>query len=289
MDIVHREVTYYSEGDRIAADLFLPADASAEHPVPGVVLCTGFGGTRKDHIPNFAKRFAEAGFASLCFDFRGFGDSEGPEGKLVGREHVVDARNSVTYLETVPEIDPERIAIWGTSYGASHAVIAAAQDDRIKVVVSQVGFADGSRGVRGSTHPRALKFLQQIAEDRKHRVLTGKPNLKPASFFMRDAESAAQREARGGPERMISQEAQEAVYDSRPVRWVADIAPRPLLVLATEVDPLTPAKESQKLYDAAGEPRKIVVYPGARHYDIYSGPVYEQAVNEAIDWFKKYL
>src|SRR5271155_4010986 len=91
---VRRPVSFYSEGSRIAADLFLPADFEPGQKRPGIVLCHGFTGVRQLMLPEYAQRFAEAGYASLIFDYRGFGDSEGTKWRLLPLEQVDDIRNA---------------------------------------------------------------------------------------------------------------------------------------------------------------------------------------------------
>jgi fermentation-respiration switch protein FrsA (DUF1100 family) len=70
--IQKRPVNFYSEGYRIAADLFLPSDFETGQKRPGVVLCHGFTGVRQLMLEDYAQVFAEAGYVSLIFDYRGF-------------------------------------------------------------------------------------------------------------------------------------------------------------------------------------------------------------------------
>jgi len=67
----------------------------------------------------------ESGYAVLAFDYRGFGESEGERGRLVPAEQMTDIRNAVTYMQTLGEVDPERIGLWGTSFGGANAIIEA--------------------------------------------------------------------------------------------------------------------------------------------------------------------
>ena len=90
-------------------------------------------------LPNFAEAFASAGFAVLAFDYRCFGESEGePRSQLFPLDQVEDARNAITWAADQAEVDPQRIALWGTSLGGAIAVYTATFDKRVKVVVAQV-------------------------------------------------------------------------------------------------------------------------------------------------------
>src|SRR3972149_11343255 len=73
-----KKVHFYSDGLPLAGVLFLP-DAPGPHP--GIILCHGFTGVKELILPDYANRFADAGYAALAFDYRGFGESEGPRGR----------------------------------------------------------------------------------------------------------------------------------------------------------------------------------------------------------------
>ncbi|HWO43423.1 MAG TPA: alpha/beta hydrolase, partial [Candidatus Eisenbacteria bacterium] len=109
------KVSFYSEGDKLSGVLYLP-DTDAGKPYPGVVQGPGFLGLKdaKHYIMMF-ERLCAAGYACLCFDYRGWGDSEGKHrGWVMPKWQVEDIRNAVTYMQTRAEIDPNRIATYGS-------------------------------------------------------------------------------------------------------------------------------------------------------------------------------
>ena len=67
-----KAIQFYSEGLRLSGVLFLP-EAPAPHP--GIVLCHGFTAIKELILPDYARRYAAAGYAALTFDYRGFGES----------------------------------------------------------------------------------------------------------------------------------------------------------------------------------------------------------------------
>lgn len=69
-----------------------PAD-STKNPV--IILCHGFGGIREILLPDFSEAFTRAGFSTITFDYRDFGDSDGERGRLVpdGEEIVTGKMN----------------------------------------------------------------------------------------------------------------------------------------------------------------------------------------------------
>ena len=166
-----RWVSFFSEGTRLIGNLFLPADLQPGEQRPGIVLCHGFTGVRQLTLPEYARRFAEAGFMALIFDYRGFGDSEGSKWRLLPLEQVDDIRNALTWLATQPEVDPHRLGLWGTSFGGAHVPYVAGIDTRVKAAVAQVGFDTGERfllSVRSESEHAEL--LRQLEEDRQLRA-----------------------------------------------------------------------------------------------------------------------
>ncbi|WP_219520067.1 alpha/beta hydrolase, partial [Nonomuraea ceibae] len=115
-------MTFNSVGTRCADDLYLPETSD---PVPGLVL--GHSGVMvKEALAFFAPHFVKAGFAVLAIDYRTVGSSEGePRGQDYPERQVQDFRSAVSYLQTRPEVQPERIGVWGVSIGGSVAAQAA--------------------------------------------------------------------------------------------------------------------------------------------------------------------
>lgn len=134
-------VTFFSQGDRLAADLYLPANK--ERP-PVVVMAHGFAARRHFGLPPFAERFAAAGLAVLLFDYRGFGDSQGePRNYVNPWHHLQDWQAAVEFAREQGGVDGGRLALWGTSFSGGHVLVTAARLPGISAVVAQVPFVDG--------------------------------------------------------------------------------------------------------------------------------------------------
>jgi len=289
---MERTVTYYSEGAKLAATLYMP-DGAAGRLVPCVVLCHGFTGIKELILPDYARRFAAAGFAALAFDYRGFGASEGERGRLLWRDQVQDVRNSITFAQTLEGVDLERIALWGTSYGAANVIHTAGIDERPKCVVAQVGFGDGGRRLKTRSAEELAPLRQMIANERRKRVLTGESTMVDPFMILADPESAAffneASKDLPGLKTQVTLETLESILEYEPERVAGRIAPRALLLLAAELDTVTPPDEFRSVFASAGEPKKLVILPGIRHYEIYKGEPLERSAREAIDWFTLHL
>jgi fermentation-respiration switch protein FrsA (DUF1100 family) len=141
---LRHDITFASEGLSCAGWLYVPDDLESGEQRPAVVMAHGFSAVKEMYLYNFAEKFVEAGLVVLVFDYRYFGDSEGePRGRLFPAEQHEDYRNAISWVSRRPEVDPDRIGVWGSSYSGGHVLHLAAFDRRIKAVVSQVPLVDG--------------------------------------------------------------------------------------------------------------------------------------------------
>lgn len=101
------------DGLRLGA-WFIPATGSAE-PGPAVLVCNGNAGSRAHRLP-LAEGLAERGYHVLLFDYRGYAGNPGSPTEEGLR---ADARAAARALSGRPEVDPERVAYYGESLGAS--------------------------------------------------------------------------------------------------------------------------------------------------------------------------
>lgn len=288
-----RPVHFYSEGFRLAADYFLPDGAKPGEQRPGIVLCHGYSGIRTLILPDYAKFFTDAGYAVLSFDYRGFNGSEGPKWRIMALEQIDDIRNAITFLEAQPEVDPERLGIWGTSNGGAHVVYAAGVDKRVKCAVGQVGFGDGRRLIMDIRSPEERKALEKtLAEDRRQRVLTGKGGAADTATLLASPQTKAffAQALQAFPDFycQIPWESAEATIEYRPIDVADRIAPRALMLIGAEQDDLCKIDGYRDVYERAGEPKKFVALP-ITHYEIYTPEWVEKSAGMAVEWFDRHL
>jgi fermentation-respiration switch protein FrsA (DUF1100 family) len=294
------EVTFTSGGMECAADLYLPDGETAR--VPCVVLGHGFSGT-KGLARGYAEQFAAAGLATLVFDYRHFGASGGQHRQIVDVERQrEDFRAAVDFAKTRAEIDPERIALWGTSLSGGHVIAVAAGDPRIAAVVAQVPLIDGWRTGRslGESLRRALS----------------RSTLKLLVAAVRDAF----RMARNLPPyltRVVGRPGEAAVYTDpqvaaifaelggEAVGWRNAFAPRflfglpryregtaervrmPLLVCVADDD--LEASPEFAAWVAMRAPRGEVRRYPVGHFDVYVEPVRSQVIADQIAFLRPHL
>jgi dienelactone hydrolase len=123
---MRKPVTFYSEGVKLAGDLYLPDDMAMGEKRAGIVLCHGYTGVRNIYLPDNARGLNEAGYVVLTFDYKGWGDSEGPKTRLAPYSRVADVQAALTFLAAQPEVEASRLGLYGTSYGGATVVWVAA-------------------------------------------------------------------------------------------------------------------------------------------------------------------
>jgi pimeloyl-ACP methyl ester carboxylesterase len=137
------DVTFEVKGTLLSAWLYRPADVQT--PVPCIVMAHGLGGTKDAGLDSYAARFQEAGFAVLAFDYRYLGESGGEPRQLVRiPSQLEDTAAAIDFARGLGEVDPLRIALWGTSLSAGHAVVTVARERSIACVVAQCPLLHGS-------------------------------------------------------------------------------------------------------------------------------------------------
>ena len=290
-----KPVIFYSEGVKLGGDLFLPGDLKPGERRAGIVLCHGYTGVRSIYLPDNARVLAEAGYVVLTFDYKGWGDSEGPKSRLAPYSRVADVQAALTFLSAQPEVDAARLGIYGTSYGGATVVWVAAVDPRVTCVVAVVGIGNGARWMRSVRRPDEYHdLLARAAEDRVKRALTGVSDLADRNeILLPDRQSAELgAAARRDNPAAVTEVPFEFVDDTLGFNpeWVVDrIAPRPVLFITTDDDRLVPPEESEAMYARAGQSKKLVVLKGFGHYEVYGGEAFRQVMNETVAWYRTHL
>jgi squalene-hopene/tetraprenyl-beta-curcumene cyclase len=288
-NIAYRQADIMSEGVRLSAELFSLKELTGK-PLPTVILCHGWGGTAA-LLRRQAVDFAQAGYLAITFDYRGWGASDSrviltkpaPTHKDGNRftaevkevrevvdpfEQTTDIFNVIHWAVGEPQVDKDRLGLWGTSYAGGHVVYVAARDPRVKCLVSQVGALD-SRFVAADADQLRQTYTE--ATQRAHGEI-GYP--APRARVVGNLQGAPIR---------------DKLLHYAPVDDVAAIKNCAMLFIVAEKEELFRNEDHAKLaYERAREPKKYVVIPGITHYGIYL-QARPQATKLAIEWFDQHL
>jgi pimeloyl-ACP methyl ester carboxylesterase len=157
---MHREKVRFTSGGVECAAWYYPGTSGG-----CVVMAGGFAVTKEPGTDRFAGRFQDAGFAVLAFDYRHLGESGGQPRQVVRvHEQLADWRAAIGYARTLPEVDPDRIAIWGFSASGGHIFRVAARDRRVAAAIAQTPNADGPAASRNiARHQKPVALLRFAA------------------------------------------------------------------------------------------------------------------------------
>ena len=288
-------VNFYSQGCRLLGDLYRPDDLGAGEKRAGILLCHGYTGVKDLYLPDNAASLVAQGYVVLTFDYKGWGESEGPKNHLNPHGRVADAQAALSFLALQPEVDADRLGIYGTSYGGATVVWLAAVDERVKCTVSVMGIGNGRRWMRSVRRPDEwFDLLEQSAADHEQRLRTGESTyVERNAVLLPDRQSLelATAARRNNPAAVgtLPLDYIDETLAFNP-EWVVDkIAPRAVLFITSDQDRLVPPEESIHLYERAGEPRKLVTLKGYGHYEVYSEPAFSEVMRETIDWYQRYV
>jgi len=269
--------------------------------VPTIVMAHGFSAVKEMYLDRFAEAFANAGLASIVFDNRNFGASDGePRQEIDPWWQVRDYRDAITYAETLESVDPERIGIWGSSYSGGHVLVVGAIDRRVKCVVSQVPLISGHANARRLIRADYIAGLRTMFDGDRRARMQGKPPAMlpvvsedpagPAALPTPDSwtwftETGRTRAPSWRNE--VTLRSVEMFMEYEPGGYVGFISPTPLMMVVALGDHLTVADLALAAYERALAPKRLVALPGG-HFDAYVAG-FADASQAATDWFVQHL
>ena len=272
-----------------------------EGPHPTIVMAHGFSAVKEMYLDRFAEAFAAGGLAAIVFDNRNFGASDGePRQEIDPWRQVRDYRDAITFAETLPETDPARIGIWGSSYSGGHVMVVGAIDRRVRCVVAQVPLASGHDNARRLIRSDNVAAVQRAFDaDRRARMQGEPPVMVPVV-----AEDPAAPSALPTPDSWIwftetgrtrapswrnevTLRSIEMFTEYEPASYVRYVSPTPLMIVVALGDVLTVADLALAAYEQALQPKRLVTLRGG-HFDAYVDD-FAGASRPAVAWFREHL
>jgi fermentation-respiration switch protein FrsA (DUF1100 family) len=257
-------------------------------------------GVKEGSIARFAERFAEAGFNTLAYDHIYFGDSGGhPRQEADPQAQRRGYRDAISFLRARPDIDPNGIGIWGTSYSGGHVLEVAAHDRRVQCVVSQIGTVNGlEQAYRRTPMAERVRLLRHLESDREARFRGEPPAMLKAvsDTFGEACVMAGERayayfmsQARDAPRwrNQVTLQTLDMLRGLQNAAFTPYISPTPLLMIVALQDELVPPDLSLAAFEAALQPKRLVLLNND-HFSPYQEE-FERCVSEALAWFREHL
>lgn len=289
-----REDLRFPSGDAECGAWLYKPEGSERPPV--VVLAHGLGGTRERRLDAYAERFAAAGMAALPFTYRNFGDSGGEPRQLLDIDlQLEDIAAALRYVRSRDDLDGSRVALWGTSFGGGHVMVAAARDAKVRAVVSQCPFTDG-RASGGGLGPVSTVKVGALAIADTVAAALGRPPVHAKLSGKRgDAALMTAPDVLEGYRRLVAgldfnndvaARIGLRILAYRPGKRLAETG-CPVLVCVCDRDSVAPAQAAID-YAQAAPNAEIKRYP-VGHFDIYFDEPFEQAVADQTEFLARHL
>jgi fermentation-respiration switch protein FrsA (DUF1100 family) len=297
-----QRITFASEGIELVGDLRLPAAGASvgagatrgpQAGWPGVVLTGPFTGVKEQVTGSYADLLSAAGFATLAFDHRGFGESGGRRQHEDSQGKLADLRAAVGALAAEGEVDPARIGLAGICLGGGYAVRAAAGDPRIRAVAGIAGGynspADLAASMGTGEYRAALKgflgrydsYLPAVAADGAEAAMAGD---EPYAYYgtSRSRSPHWRNEVTWGSLHSLM------TFDAL---GAADLlADTPLLIVHGKRDAYCSPALAQAVYDRTRGDREIRWLDAGLHTDLYDNqPYVTQAAGATAAFFRRWL
>ncbi len=286
---MEEKVTFKSSDLNLSGVVHRPDDMAAGERRPAVLILHGFG-SRKDagNVTGPTNMFMNWGYVVLRFDMRGCGDSDGLFGHLLCLDQVDDTRAAIDFMQSRPEVDPDRIAVVGSSFGAAVAVYSGGVDKRVAAVISSGGWGNGERKFRGQ-HPGEeawQKFTSMLERGRKHREENGEPLFVDRYEIVPIPEHLRANMPSGSVQQFTADTA-IGMMDFTAEEVIGKIAPRPVLLLHSSVDSVTPTEQSVEMFKRAGQPTDLHLTADTDHFMMAESNT--RVINIIKDWLSKYF
>jgi fermentation-respiration switch protein FrsA (DUF1100 family) len=295
---LRQDVYFEVNGTPVSAWFYQPANISSR--LPCIIMANGLGGTKDMALDAYATRFREAGMAVLAFDYRHTGRSGGEPRQLLWIPYQLqDYAAAIEYARNRDEIDPSRIAVWGTSLSGGHALVTAVADSRIACIAVQCPLIDGTAAAEEAYHRSSLRQVFRIVGHAQrdlvrswlrlspHKIpLVGKPGTVA---LMADADAWETFNALA-PDDFINEACARIsirMDKYRPVTSLGKIN-CPVLLQVCEHDIALPQQVVEKAVTLLRQYAKVISYP-IGHFDIYRGENLARAADDQANFFKEHL
>lgn len=250
-------VQFFSEGILMKGTLYLPDVQAQGRPYPAIIPVSGYQGLNAIYPRLFASYFTERGYICLGFDYRGFGASGGPAGRVILDEQVEDIRSALAFLLSREEVDRERIGLLGWGMGASNVIRVAAREPSVKAIAALNGFFNGRRWLKQVlTEEQFAMMMVALKADRLTRALSGcSQSIDPFLYYPLDLDTSGHVDDHLVPVDgfgiAVTLELPESILELDAESVLPELSNTPLMVAHGKHNRLHPISESKSLREKA--------------------------------------
>ncbi|QZB00257.1 alpha/beta hydrolase [Pseudomonas mandelii] len=288
--VTMKKVTFNNQYQmKTAGNLFVPKDLKPGSKSAAIIVGHPMGAVKEQSSNLYAQKLAEQGFVTLAIDLSFWGESDGQPRNAVSSEiYAEDFSAAVDYLGTQTFIDRNRIGVLGICGSGSFVISAAKIDPRMKAIATVSMYDMGAANRNGLKHSVTVEQRKQAiaaaAEQRYVEFIGGETQYTSGTVHeLTDKSNAIEREFYDfyrTPRGEFTPKGQSPLLTTHPTlasntkfmnfypfNDIETISPRPMLFIAGEN---AHSREfSEEAYRLAGQPKELVIIPGAGHVDLY--------------------
>ncbi len=270
-------------------NLFVPKNLNPSTRYPAIIVGHPMGAVKEQSSNLYAQKLAEQGFVTLAIDLSFWGESEGRPRNLVSPDiYAEDFSAAVDYLGSQGFVDRNRIGVLGICGSGSFAISAAKIDPRMKAIATVSMYDMGAANRNGLKHAVTVEQRKQaiaaaaaqrdvefVGGDTQYtsgtvEKLTSTSNAIEREFYDFYRTPRGEFTPKGLSPRLTTHPTLSSnvrFMNFYPFNDIETISPRPMLFIAGEN---AHSREfSEEAYHLAGEPKELVIVPGAGHVDLY--------------------
>ncbi|CAN7283653.1 alpha/beta hydrolase [Pseudomonas brassicacearum] len=273
----------------VAGNLFIPKKLNGKTRNPAIVVGHPMGAVKEQSANLYATKMAERGFVTLSLDLSFWGESEGQPRNAVSPDmYAEDFSAAVDFLSAQPFVDKERIGAIGICGSGSFVISAAKIDPRMKAIATVSMYDMGAVNRNGLKHSQTLEqrraIIAQATQQRNVEFAGGETLYTSGTVHQLDENThPIQREfydfyrtPRGEftPSSSSKDLTTHPTLTSNikfmnfyPLNDIETISPHPMLFIAGA--DAHSREFSEEAYKLAGQPKELVIIPGAGHVDLY--------------------
>ncbi|WNF57771.1 alpha/beta hydrolase [Pseudomonas sp. SG20052] len=288
--VTMKKVTFNNQYQmKTAGNLFVPKDLKPGSKSAAIIVGHPMGAVKEQSSNLYAQKLAEQGFVTLAIDLSFWGESDGQPRNAVSSEiYAEDFSAAVDYLGTQTFIDRNRIGVLGICGSGSFVISAAKIDPRMKAIATVSMYDMGAANRNGLKHSVTVEQRKQAiaaaAEQRYVEFIGGETQYTSGTVHeLTDKSNAIEREFYDfyrTPRGEFTPQGQSPLLTTHPTlasntkfmnfypfNDIETISPRPMLFIAGEnAHSREFSEEADRL---AGQPKELVIIPGAGHVDLY--------------------
>ena len=286
-----------NDGTVLEGDLYLPESDSRSGPT--VIMSHGFSATRTMGLPWFAEQFTTAGYVVYLYDHRGLGESFGDPRNVVNPwVQTHDMWEVVEQLRSQPEVHPDRIALWGSSFSGGEAIVLGALHPEIKAVIANAPFAGMGDLIANPTHAEQRFVAMRVAFDNAS-LDVGLREIGPMAVVLDDGIEAAFLPHPESSEWFLAHGPQNGWVNSvtmvmtttppfDPGACAPSLGGTALLMVVATNDEVASTAVALDTYERASGPKRLTMIDG-HHFSAYEEPGREKAFDAMVYFLDEFL